>query len=1027
MRVFGGQLIHPAHSSQQRFSADPLAKRVPARQNTKPRLIGLADVMSTIIPLPLSSHGKPVDSFARAAELEKELARAVKGEVRFDRGSRALYATDGSNYRQIPIGLVIPRDDADVIATVAACRKFGAPVLPRGAGTSLAGQCCNVAVVLDFTKYMNKIQELDPDRRFARVQPGVVLDTLRNRAEEHHLTFGPDPSTHSRCTLGGMIGNNSCGTHSLLAGKTVDNILELRILLYDGTQMTVGTISGEDELDSIIAQGGRRGEIHSALRAIRDKYGDLVRARFPKIPRRVSGYNLDQLLPENGFQVARSLVGTEGTCMIVLEAKVKLIESPQHRTLVGLGYPDIFSAADQVPEILNFQPIGLEGFEATIVDGLKKKGAPNLELLPKGRGFLLVEFGSNDPGAADQRARELIDLLKQSAKPPDIRLYSKSDAGLIWKIRETGARSAAAAPGAPAEWEGWDDSAVAPDKLGGYLRDIRKLLDEYNYRASFYGHFGHGCVHMRITFDLESEDGIRKYGEFVERAADLVIGYGGSLSGEHGDGQSRGALLPKMFGPELMKAFLAFKSAWDPDSKMNPNKVVNAYLPTENLRLGADYKPIESLTHFQFPDDGGSFAKATVRCVGLGECRKQEGGTMCPSYLVTLEERHSTRGRAHMLFELLQGEVVRDGWRDENVKKALDLCLSCKACKSECPTNVDIATYKAEFLAHYYEGRGRPLHARAFGEIDRWAKLGSMAPGLANFFSQAPGFRHLLNSMLHLAPQRRIPQLAGSTFQHWARTNQVATPGTKKEREVILWADTFNNYFCPDTSRAALEVLQSAGFHVTVPQFHLCCGRPLYDFGMLDKAKEYLQRILSALSAPIDAGVPIVVLEPSCASVFRDELSNLFPKDARAARLRSQTFLLSEFLRHHGPDYRLPQIGGKVLLHGHCHHKALMKLSDEEFLLRKMGADLQSIDSGCCGMAGPFGYDRDKFAVSQAIGERVLLPAVRSAPADTLIVSDGFSCREQIFQSSGRRAIHLADAIQLAMHQQKSRQTQERR
>ena len=976
--------------------------------------------MSTSTPLPLSSHGKPVDSFSQAAELEKELVRVVKGEVRFDRGSRALYATDASNYRQIPIGLVVPRDDEDVIATVAACRKYSAPVLPRGAGTSLAGQCCNVAVVLDFTKYMNKILELDHGVRISRVQPGVVLDSLRNKAEEHHLTFGPDPSTHSRCTLGGMIGNNSCGTHSLLAGKTVDNIEELRILLYDGTQMTVGATPNEDELDSVIALGGRRGAIYSTLRTIRNQYGDLVRARYPKIPRRVSGYNLDELLPENGFHVARSLVGTEGTCAIVLEAKVKLIPSPQHRTLIGLGYADIVSAANDVMEILKFQPIGLEGFEGSIIDGLKKKGAPNLDLLPEGRGFLLVEFGSDDSSQTGERAQQLISLLKRSTQPPDIRLYTKTEARMIWTIRETGARSAATAPGAPPEWEGWDDAAVAPEKLGGYLRDIRKLLDEFNYRAAFYGHFGHGCIHMRVTFDLQTESGIRKYGQFVERAADLVVSYGGSLSGEHGDGQSRGALLPKMFGPELIKAFIEFKSAWDPNDKMNPNKVVNAYLPTENLRLGADYNPIEPLTHFQFPDDGGSFAKATVRCVGLGECRKHDSGTMCPTYMVTLEEDHSTRGRAHMLFEVLQGEVVRDGWKDENVKKALDLCLSCKACKSECPTNVDIATYKAEFLSHYYEGRRRPLHAQVFGAIDRWAKYGSVAPWLANVTTQAPGFRNILQSVLHLAPERRLPRLARSTFKSWARQHGIpSTPADSGalngRREVILWADTFNNYFSPDTGRAALEVLQSAGFRVSVPQIHLCCGRPLYDFGMLDEAKEYLQRILTALRAQIDAGVPIVVLEPSCASVFRDELRNLFPADARATRLRSQTFLLSEFLERHAPAFQPPPLSRKVLLHGHCHHKALMKMSDEESLLRKMGADLRSIDSGCCGMAGPFGYDRDKFAVSQAVGERMLLPAVRGTPTDTLIVSDGFSCREQIFQATGRQAMHLADAIQFAM------------
>ncbi len=981
-----------------------------------------SDIVRVQVPLPLSSHGKPVDSFAQAAELESELKRSVKGEVRFDRGSRALYAADGSNYRQIPIGLVVPRDDQDVIAAVAACRKFGAPVLPRGAGTSLAGQTCNVAVVLDFTKYMNRILEIDPDGQFARVQPGVVLDTLRNKAEEHKLTFGPDPSTHSRCTLGGMIGNNSCGTHSLLAGKTVDNVIELRILLYDGTQLTVGATGGEADLDSIIAQGGRRGAIYSKLRAIRDQYAGQIRAKYPNIPRRVSGYNLDQLLPENGFHIAKSLVGTEGTCMIVLEAKLRLIQSPQHRALICLGYRDTFSAADHVPEILPFKPIGLEGFEGSIVDGLKKKNAPHLELIPEGRGFLLVEFGSNDPREAEETAHRLIDQLKQTADPPTIRLYTKAEARHVWKLRESGPRAAAAAPGSPPEWEGWDDAAVTPEKLGNYLRDIRKLLDEYNYHTSFYGHFGHGCIHMRVSFDLESERGIRNYGEFVERAADLVVSYGGSLSGEHGDGQSRAALLPKMFGPELIKAFGEFKSDWDPDNKMNPNKVVNAYLPTENLRLGADYKPLDPKTYFQFPDDGGSLAKATVRCIGLGECRKQDSGTMCPSYMATLEEEHSTRGRAHLLFEVLQGEVVRGGWQDEHVKESLDLCLSCKACKSECPTNVDVATYKAEFLAHYYEHRRRPLHAYAFGMIDRWAQLGSIAPRLANFFSNAPGFRQLLQGVLQLAPQRSLPPLARSTFQSRAKKNGVpalaggnGTAPASGKRDVILWADTFNNYFHPETSQSALEVLQGAGFNVIVPQVHLCCGRPLYDFGMLDRAKQYLQQILSVLSAQIDAGVPLVVLEPSCASVFRDELRNLFPRDARASKLRSQTFLLSEFLERHAPGYAPPQLRGKVLLHGHCHHKSLMKLSDEESILRKMGVDLQSIDSGCCGMAGPFGFEKEKYGVSQAVGERVLLPAVRKAPADALIVSDGFSCREQILQATGRRALHLAEALQLAL------------
>src|SRR5258706_1880402 len=781
-------------------------------------------------PLPLSSHAKPIDTFQRASELEAELKRSVRGEVRFDRGSRALYATDGSNYRQIPIGLVVPRDAEDVVAAVAGCRKFGAPVLPRGSGTSLAGQCCNVAVVLDFTKYMNKILELDPERRFARVQPGIVLDHLRNRAEVHHLTFAPDPSTHNRCTIGGMIGNNSCGTHSLLGGKTVDNVEELRILLYDGTRMTVGATS-ESELQAIIAKGGRPSEIYSALLKIRNEYDDLIRARFPKIPRRVSGYNLDELLPENQFNLARALVGTEGTCVVVLEAKLKLIRSPQHRVLVGLGYEDAFHAADHVPEILEFGPIGLEGFEGSIVEGLRKKRAPNLELMPTGGGYLLVEFGADEAGEASRSAAQLVDRLKSVSTPPSIRTYTTTEAKAVWQIRESGPRAAAFAPGAPAEWEGWDDAGVPPEKLGRYLRDIRSLMNEYGYHGAFYGHFGHGCIHMRVTFDLESESGIRKYGEFIDRAADLVVSYGGTLSGEHGEGQSRAALLPKMFGPELVQAFGKFKRVWDPENKLNPHKVVDPYLPTENLRLGADYRPQKPETHFQFPDDAGSLANATLRCIGLGACRKGDGGTMCPSYMATREEEHSTRGRAHLLFELLQGEVLRGGWKDEHVKKSLDLCLACKACKSECPANVDVATYKAEFLSHYYEGDRRPLRAVAFGKIDRWARVASTAPRIANFFSHAPGSRHLLGLILGLAPQRQLPSFARPSLRDWTgrqRPTLFEKKNNPEKGEVLLWIDTFNNYFHPETSRAALEVLEQAGLTVRCPSDVLCCGLPLY-------------------------------------------------------------------------------------------------------------------------------------------------------------------------------------------------------
>lgn len=971
--------------------------------------------------LPASSHGKPVDVFPEAAALERELARVVAGEVRFDRGSRALYATDGSNYRQIPIGLVVPRTMDDVVAAVAVCRAYGAPVLPRGAGTSLAGQCCNVAVVFDFSKYLHRIVALDPHEGRARVEPGVVLDTLRARAEQHHLTFGPDPSTHSRCTLGGMIGNNSCGTHSLRAGKTVDNIEALRVLLYDGTELTVGRTS-EAEIDAIVRQGGRRGDIYGRLRALRDRYAPLIRERFPDIPRRVSGYNLDQLLPEHGFHVARALVGSEGTCAIVLEATTTLIHSPQHRVLVGLGYPDAFHAADDVPAILECGPIGLEGFEGVMVDALRRKGAATLDLLPEGRGILLAEFGADDAAEADGLAARLVERLRRTAAAPAIRRYSAAEARAVWKIRESGPRAAISVPGQPPRYEGWDDAAVPPAALGRYLRDLRALLDAFGYEAAYYGHFGDGCIHMQVSFDLQSEPGIRRYAEFIEQAADLVVGYGGSISGEHGDGQARGALLPKMFGPELMSALREFKAIWDPDNRLNPHKLVDAFLPTENLRLGADFAPADPTTHFRFPDDEGSLAKASLRCIGIGACRAHDAGAMCPSYRATLEEAHSTRGRAHLLFEALQGEVLRGGWDDEHVKQSLDLCLSCKACKAECPTNVDIATYRAEFLSHYYETHRRPARALIFGPIDRWARVGAVFPRLSNRLARSARVRSLVGSALGVAPERTLPELASVGFRRWARQHGVPTMGASAGRShaaggpgVVLWVDTFTEYFHPPAGIAAVEVLRAAGQRVGIPHRRLCCGRPLYDFGLLDRARAYLEAVLEELAPDVDAGRPVVVLEPGCASVFRDELRTLFPGDPRAERLRRQTFLFGEYLAGHVPGYEPPPLTAPVLLHGHCHQKALVRVDHEDALLRRMGATVSAPDAGCCGMAGAFGFGAETYAVSQAVGERTLLPAVRASAPETTIVASGFSCREQIRQATGRRGLHFAELLHRAL------------
>ena len=954
-----------------------------------------------------------------AAALEQALSKNLRGDVRFDSSSRALYATDGSNYRQVPIGVVLPHDADDVIAAVSLAREYGAPLLCRGTGTSLAGQCCNVALILDFTRYMNNIVEIDPGQRTARVQPGVVLDHLRNAAEKHHLTFAPDPATHDRCSLGGMIGNNSCGVHSVMAGKTDDNIEALDVLTYDGLRLKVGKTS-DAELEQIIRESGRRGELYAGLKKLRDQYADLVRQRYPNIPRRVSGYNLNFLLPENGFDVARALVGSEGTCVSVLEATCRLVESPPARVLLLIAYPDIYQCADRVPDVMAHKPIGLEGVDDLLVEYTRRRGinSEGLALLPEGGGWLLAEFGADTVPAAQAQAEGLMAVLNRGPNPPNMRLFTnREQIRRVWEVRESSLGVISYIPGEDLTWEGWEDSAVAPEQLGKYLRDLRKLMNSFNYCGTLYGHFGHACVHSRTNFDLQSAAGIAKFREYMEAAADLVVSYGGSLSGEHGDGQARAELLPKMFGSELLSAFREFKAIWDPAWKMNPGKVVEPYRMDENLRLGADYKPWDPETHFQFPHDHGSMTHAMLRCVGVGKCRREEGGVMCPSWRVTHEEEHSTRGRAHLLWEMAKGDVIRGGWRDENVKESLDLCLSCKGCKTDCPVGVDLATYKAEFLSHYHEGRLRPRSDYAFANIDFWARLASKVPGLVNLTTQLPLLRDIAKLAAGMPHQRSVPAFAPQTFRAWfqRRATERRQPASPDGTLVMLWPDTFNNYFLPDTAKAAVEVLEAAGFRVSIPESILCCGRPLYDFGMLDRAKRLLLNILDTLAPEIEAGIPIVVLEPSCAAVFRDELTNLFPDDARAQKLSRQSFLLSEFLERKATHFQLPQLPVKALIHGHCHHKALMKMTDEESVLRKMGIDWSAPAPGCCGMAGSFGFDEEKYEVSMAIGELELLPAVRQAPADSLIIADGFSCREQIAQCTERHSLHLAEVIASAL------------
>ncbi len=953
-----------------------------------------------------------VSSGVDLTALAADLRRRIQGEVRFDSGSRALYSYDGSNYRQVPMGVVVPRDAEDVIEAVAACRAHGAPLLGRGGGTSLAGQCCNVAVVLDFSKYMNEIIEVNPDERYAIVEPGVICDQLRDAAEEHGLTWAPDPSTHAYCTLGGMIGNNSCGVHSVMGGKTEENVIALEILTYDGERMWVGQTS-DDEIKAIIASAGRRGEIYAGLRSLRDQSADLIRERYPDIPRRVSGYNLDRLLPENGFDVAKALVGTESTCVTVLQAKVRLVESPPARTLLVLGFPSVYDAADHVPDVMKHDPIGLEGLDDRLIEDMKLKNIhpDDIELVPEGRGWLLAEFGGATIEEADAKAHAVMESFAGDDGPTMKLFDDTSEEKKLWEVRESGLGATARVPGEPDTWEGWEDSAVPPERMGDYLRDLRDLLDGHGYDGAFYGHFGQGCLHTRIDFDLRSEEGVRNFRSFIENAADLVVSYGGSLSGEHGDGQSRAELLPKMFGEELVRVFGEFKRIWDPDGKMNPHKVVDPYRLDDNLRLGADYDPWDPPTKFSYAEDDGSFNRAALRCVGVGKCRRPDEGTMCPSFMVTREEKHSTRGRARLLFEMMEGEVVADGWRSDEVKEALDLCLACKGCKGECPMNVDMATYKAEFMSHHYRGRLRPRAAYALGLIFLWSRLSSHTPRLANLALQTPVVSNVMKGIAGIAQQRSAPPFATETFRAWFDSRPARRSAGE---EVVLWADTFNAYMHVEVAKAAVEVLEHLGFSVSLSEERLCCGRPLYDYGMLDTAKKMARAAVDALRDDVEAGRTIVGLEPSCTAVFRDELPMLLPDDEDAQRVSMSFMTLSEFLIARDAD--VPSLEGDALLHPHCHQNAVMGITAERQLLERMGLSVELSEAGCCGLAGSFGFEAgEKHKLSVEVGERKLLPKVRSARPDTFIVADGFSCKTQIEHLTPRRALHTAQVIKLAL------------
>ncbi|MBG7700973.1 FAD-binding oxidoreductase [Streptomyces sp. MC1] len=969
------------------------------------------------------------------------MREAVRGEVGFDATARALVTMDASNYRRVPLGVVAPRDADDVAAVLEVCRARGVPVVARGGGTSIAGQATGTGVVLDFTRHMTGLLELDPVSRTAVVQPGLVLDRLQEAAAPHGLRFGPDPSTHSRCTLGGMIGNNSCGSHSVAWGTTADSVRELSVITARGRRLRLGP--------------GWAGA-PDGLRELAE--GELARLRtgFPDLPRRISGYALDALLPEKGADVARSFCGSEGTLGILTEAVVGLVEAPRARALAVLAYPDESAAAEAAAGLLPLRPLTVEGMAADLVPA----GAG----LPAGGAWLFVETGGRT--AAEARARAE-DVVRAADTVSALVVTDPADQRALWRIREDASGTATRMPDGTEAWPGWEDCAVPPARLGAYLRDFRALLAAHGLRGTPYGHFGDGCIHVRIDFDLLTGPGVGRFRRFSEELADLVVAHGGSLSGEHGDGQARAELLPRMYGEETVRLFERAKAVWDPDDLLNPGMLVRPAPLDSNLRFAVlPDRPVD--VAFGYPADGGDFAAAVRRCVGVAKCRTTTAAgpaVMCPSFRATGEEEHSTRGRARLLHEMLAGELITDGWRSPEVRDALDLCLSCKGCRSDCPVGVDMATYKAEFLHHHYVGRRRPAAHHTMGRLPEWlhwAARTRTAP-LLNALARVGPLARLGKRLAGITPEREIPRLATRTFTGWWRGLGPAggagavggpragsavdppAPGAGGLPEpgagnlVVLWPDTFTEHFAPSAGRAAVRVLEAAGLRVALPptlllrrgaiadgrtraatallaarRARVCCGLTYVSTGQLDRARTVLRRTLDLMEPVLRAGVPVVVLEPSCAAALRTDLPDLLPDDPRAARLSAAVHTFAETLERHAPHWTPPAVDRPVAGQTHCHQHAVLGDTPDRRLRTAAGLT-GDLSGGCCGLAGNFGFEKGHFEISRACAEEQLLPSVRQAPPDTVILADGFSCRTQLGQLAGVRGRHLAEVLAEAL------------
>ncbi|OSC38809.1 FAD-binding and (Fe-S)-binding domain-containing protein [Mycobacterium decipiens] len=946
----------------------------------------------------IASASYDVRRLARALETE------LRGSVGADAGSRALYATDASNYRVVPDLVVVPADQEDLATAVLLAAAAGAPVTLRGAGTSMAGNAIG-GVVVDASRHVNRILAIDGEAGSAVVEPGVVLADLLAAASPLGLTFGPDPSSASRATLGGMIANNACGAHSVAWGTTADNVRSLDVMLADGTRCTVDSIGNREEL---AGRRGREGELHRRLQGFVDRHELVIRRRFGQFSRQISGYALHRLLRENRYDVAGLLCGSEGGFATTLQATVALTPLPAARVLCVLGFGDGVASAESVPVVLRHDPLTMESINSELIERLPADvHAAAIEAgLPGGRAWLLVEMGGADHASAVVAATEMFEELRGSGSPGTVSLVTDAAAQrVLWRCRTDAAGLATRRADGTEAWGGWEDAAVPPKRLSDYLRGLDELLCRHGLSGASYGHFGEGCMHMRIDFDLFSRAGIATYREFIEQATALVVALGGSVSGEHGDGRARSELLGRMYGADGLRLLSEMKDIWDPARVMNPGIIVDPPAFDAGIRHDGPAKDRSPLTLFAYADDNHNFAQAQRRCVGIGKCRQHSGGVMCPSYQVTREELHSTRGRAHLLWEMLQGDVITDGWRSAEVRDALDLCLSCKGCLSDCPVNVDMATYKAEFTQHHYARRpwARPLSHWSMGWLPLSSRFASRTPRLVNRLARLP----LAKRLGGIAPEREIPAFAAQTFTSWFAGRSPAADGANGE--VLLWPDTFTNHLAPDIGAAAVEVLEAAGYRVVLPEKPVCCGLTWISTGQLTRAKKVIARSLADLAPSLTAETPIIVLEPSCAAALRHDAPALLAHNPLARATADATHTFAEFLNRSG--WRPPQLGGEALVQTHCHQHAVLGFDADRSLLAAASVKATVLDSGCCGLAGNFGFERGHYEVSNAAGERVLLPAVREAVPTTAIVADGFSCRAQITHGTSRQPVHLAQLL----------------